>query len=451
MGFLLHYTLLSDIITTVNTIGIKGRKLMKMNKALFLILALTICLTLVACGKSEAVTAAEELIVAIGEVTYQSGEAIQKAEEAVAALSDKEKESVAMLDQLTEARNQYEEISILKNVEELIKGIGFVDPYSEDAITAAREAYDALEDNQKEKVSNYNVLQKAERIYSDLGVVSASNGQKFAISTRLGEKVFDYCDTQIPLGLGLPELTFEEMDQLIESEDYSAIKEEIRTLADAVCYVKRAGFIMDPSTTMHRFHDLEYIDYGNLHYVTNIRGNYSAPAVEIMRLRTAQCTAMSTLFNYLLWGDYPEFGYLHIKFSDNDGHAMIYLQGHDGKYYLVNPVQYVAGSHTWLEFYSSEKACTDTLDELMQSLIDSHNPGKPKVRIRSLYTQSWDGVWCVIADDGGPPENRNSPWAFPKGSNATYWAGLNPNFQYMDTKHPTSQEYVIGLPPYESE
>lgn len=424
---------------------------MKMKKALFLILALTICLTLVACGKSEAVTAAEELIAAIDEVTHQSGEAIQKAEDAVAALSDKEKESIAMLDQLADARKQYDAISSLKNVEDLIKSIGYVDPYSEDAITAAREAYDALEDNQKEKVSNYIVLQRAERIYSDLGVVFSPNGKKFATHTRLGETVFDYCGSEIPLGLGLPELTFEEIDRLIESEDYSAIKEAVKTLADAVCYVSRAGFRMDPSTTMHRFHDLEYIDYGNLHYVTNIRGNYSAPAVEIMRLRTGQCTAMSTLFNYLLWGDYPEFGYLHIKFSDNDGHAMIYLQGHDDKYYLVNPVQYVGGSNLWLGFYSSERACTDTLAELMQSLIDSENPGKPGVSIRSLYTQNWDGVWCVIADDGGPPENRNNPWIFPTGSNATYWAGPNPNYKYRETKHPTSQEYVIGLPPYESE
>lgn len=418
-----------------------------MKKTWSLILALTVCLTLCACGKSKAVTAAEELIAAIGEVTYQSGEAIQKAEEAVAALSDKEKESVAMLDQLTEARKQYD----VKTVEELIKNIGFVDPYRGDAITAAREAYDALEDNQKEKVSNYQVLQKAEQKYADLGVVFAPNGQNFATHTRLGEIVYDYCNIEIPLGLGLPELTFEEIDQLIESEDYSAIKEEVKTLADAVCYVRRAGFKRDTSCTMHRFQNLEYLDYGNLNYVSGPRGNYSAPAVEIMRLRTGQCTAMSTLFNYLLWGDYPEVGYLHIKYADNDGHAMIYLQGHDDKYYLVNPSQYTEGTHLWVEFYFTEKACTDTLAELMQSLINSENPGKPRAKVRSLYTQSWDGVWCVIQDDGGPPENRNNPWIFPTGSNATYWAGLNPNFQYRDTPHPTSQEYVIGLPPYDSE
>ena len=421
-----------------------------MKKEWSLILALTVCLTLSACGKSKAVTAAEKLIASIGEVTYQSGEAIQKAEDAVAALSDKEKESVAMLDQLTEARKQYDEI---KTVEDLIKNIGFVNPYSGDAITAAREAYDALEDNQKEKISNYNVLQKAEQKYSDLGVVFAPNGQNFATHTRLGEVVYDYCNIEIPLGLGLPELTFEEMDQLIESEDYSAIKEEIKTLADAVCYVRRAGFKRDTNCTMRRFGNLEYIDYGNLNYAygTGIRGNYAAPAVEIMRLRTGQCTAMSTLFNYLLWGDYPEVGYVSIKYADNDGHIMIYLQGHDNKYYLVNPSQYTEGTHLWVEFYFTEKACTDTLAELMQALIDSENPGKPRAKVRSLYTHSWDGVWAIIGDDGGPPENRNNPWIFPTGANATYWAGINPNFEYMDTKHPTSQEYVIGLPPYGSE
>lgn len=138
-----------------------------MKKALSLILVLTMCLTLGACGKSKAVTAAEELIAAIGEVTYQSGEAIQKAEDAVAALSVEEKETVETLAQLTEARKKYDEISAVKPVEELIANIGTVSLESEGSITIARTAYDALSSEYKDNVSNYADLQMAEQTFSD--------------------------------------------------------------------------------------------------------------------------------------------------------------------------------------------------------------------------------------------------------------------------------------------
>lgn len=133
-----------------------------MKKIISLVLALVMCLTLGACGKSKAVTAAEELIAAIGEVTVQSGDAIQKAEDAVAALSAEEKETVETLAQLTEARKKYDEISAVKPVEELIANIGTVSLESEGSITIARTAYDALSSEYKTKVSNYSDLQKAE-------------------------------------------------------------------------------------------------------------------------------------------------------------------------------------------------------------------------------------------------------------------------------------------------
>lgn len=138
-----------------------------MKKGISLILVLVMCLSLGACGKSKAVIAAEELIAAIGEVTDQSGEAIQKAEDAVAALSAEEKETVETLAQLTEARKKYDEISAIKPVEELIANIGTVSLESGNAITVARAAYDALASEYKDKVSNYSDLQTAEQAFSD--------------------------------------------------------------------------------------------------------------------------------------------------------------------------------------------------------------------------------------------------------------------------------------------
>ena len=141
-----------------------------MKKALSLILVLTVCLTLGACGKSKAVTTAEELIAAIGEVTMQSGTAIHMAEDAVAALSAEEKETVETLAQLTEARKKFDEISAVKPVEELIANIGTVSLDSEGVITIARTAYDALSSEYKDKVSNYTDLQMAEQVFSEIRV-----------------------------------------------------------------------------------------------------------------------------------------------------------------------------------------------------------------------------------------------------------------------------------------
>ena len=62
-----------------------------MKRGISLILALIICLSLCACGKSEAVVKVEELISAIGEVSLESKGAIESAQEAFDALPEVEK------------------------------------------------------------------------------------------------------------------------------------------------------------------------------------------------------------------------------------------------------------------------------------------------------------------------------------------------------------------------
>lgn len=65
-----------------------------MKKIIALLLALAMCFSLCACGKSEAVTNVEGLIDAIGEVTSESESAITVAEEAYNALTEEEKAKV---------------------------------------------------------------------------------------------------------------------------------------------------------------------------------------------------------------------------------------------------------------------------------------------------------------------------------------------------------------------
>lgn len=66
-----------------------------MKKVLSIILVLAICLSLCACGKSQAAKECEELITAIGEVSIDSKDAIEAAERAYSALTTDEKDSIS--------------------------------------------------------------------------------------------------------------------------------------------------------------------------------------------------------------------------------------------------------------------------------------------------------------------------------------------------------------------
>lgn len=78
-----------------------------MKKGISLVLVLVMCLSLCACGKSQAVKAAEEAITDIGEISIDSKDAIENAEKLYNALSDKEKEQVENYNTLVNAQKAY--------------------------------------------------------------------------------------------------------------------------------------------------------------------------------------------------------------------------------------------------------------------------------------------------------------------------------------------------------
>lgn len=107
----------------------------------------------------------EQKIAAIGDVTLDSEEAIQAARAAYDALRDQRKEQVSNYDVLTaaEARLAQLQDEAVAHVEELIDAIGQpVIPASRAAVEAARAAYDALSRKLQERVGNYDVLLAAE-------------------------------------------------------------------------------------------------------------------------------------------------------------------------------------------------------------------------------------------------------------------------------------------------
>ena len=112
-----------------------------------------------------AAAAVDNLIDAIGEVTLKSKQAIETARAAYDNLTPTQKTYVTKLDTLTAAETAYKALVDRKaadDVIEKINEIGEVTLESKTAIEAARAAYNALTNDQKLLVENYDVLTAAE-------------------------------------------------------------------------------------------------------------------------------------------------------------------------------------------------------------------------------------------------------------------------------------------------
>ena len=109
-----------------------------------------------------------EKIDAIGEVTLASEEAIVAARAAYEALTEAQKAEVKSYDKLTAAEARLTDLKAAKAVDDMIDAIGEVTLESEEAIAAARAAYEALTEAQKAEVKSYDKLTAAEAAYARL-------------------------------------------------------------------------------------------------------------------------------------------------------------------------------------------------------------------------------------------------------------------------------------------
>ena len=121
----------------------------------------------------KAAKAVDDMIDAIGEVTLESEEAIAAARAAYEALTEAQKAEAKSYDKLTAAEARLADLKAAKPVDDMIDAIGEVTLDSESAIQAARAAYDALTEEQKAEVKNYDVLTAAEARLADLKAAKA--------------------------------------------------------------------------------------------------------------------------------------------------------------------------------------------------------------------------------------------------------------------------------------
>ena len=121
----------------------------------------------------KAARAVDDLIDAIGEVTLESEEAIAAARAAYEALTEAQKAEVKSYDKLTAAEARLADLKAAKPVDDMIDAIGEVTLDSESAIAAARAAYEALTEAQQAEVKSYDKLTAAEARLADLKAAKA--------------------------------------------------------------------------------------------------------------------------------------------------------------------------------------------------------------------------------------------------------------------------------------
>ena len=90
-----------------------------MKRVIAALLSLTLCFALCSC-KSRKATAADNMILDIGEVTLNSENDIVQAENAVNALQEKEYAQLEHLETLKKARTVYDDLVDQKNVKKAI-------------------------------------------------------------------------------------------------------------------------------------------------------------------------------------------------------------------------------------------------------------------------------------------------------------------------------------------
>lgn len=252
------------------------------------------------------------------------------------------------------------------------------------------------------------------RVMGPLGKVEAPNGEMLTIRERLGEEVVDYCGTQIPVGLGLPKMTDDEIDALIAKADYAATAQTITTLADAVNYICRAGIVFDDISPI--IHDPEPA-YSDMQYVKS--------AWQVLRDNSGQCWTMSNLLHYFLKEDYEEVGYIHAR-TPGDGHLMAYIY-HNGKYYLVNGVGYCADTweSRWFGSYSTElTVCAEDFQTIADSLTQYMRLGDQElVNYVHLIKSPGDLAFGMVGNTE----------IYPVGTEVIRYYG--PDFAYQETSY----------------
>ena len=144
-------------------------KKLAVKRSVILLLCLGLLCSLLAGCQSREAASAQKQIAALA-ASAPAGEAVEAAREAYEALSEEDRQTLENYDLLVEAETQYH----ADVVDALIDALGGITLESGPAIESAREAYDALETAAKDRVDKLSALTAAETEFHRLTVEAAA-------------------------------------------------------------------------------------------------------------------------------------------------------------------------------------------------------------------------------------------------------------------------------------
>lgn len=262
--------------------------------------------------------------------------------------------------------------------------------------------------------------------------LEAPNGETLKETENYGVPVFEFAGTTIPVGLGLPELTDEEIDALLEENDPRKAKETITTLADFVNFCYRGEFTFGDG--------LIFLSEENQPGMMTTSSGYQT----ILR-RVGQCASMASCLHYVLADDYEEVGYVCV-----DEHLMAYILC-DGFYYLINPVDYAYYKGNWKVTWLDHLIYTETGEQPadlvycsddFQNIADSIIGKEIGVPLTYIYTYTGPGDYMRIGF-----------CTFPEGSNAKRWYGdeevsyaAYAQYDWLSQENVVDEEAIVMYP-----
>lgn len=132
-------------------------------KGIVLILAMALMLCFCGCKSEEAKNVDEEIL-SIGTVTMDSGYILDKIEADISVLDESDREQLDNLQMFYDAQDTYNSL-MANSVIKLIDNIGEVTRKKGSRIEKAQNAYNDLTSEQQERVTNYDTLVEAKKVY----------------------------------------------------------------------------------------------------------------------------------------------------------------------------------------------------------------------------------------------------------------------------------------------
>ena len=161
---------------------------MNKKRALPLLLSLLLCCALLVGCQSSAVKTVNDLASQL-DVTDPDRDLVEQIREGYEALTPEEKEKIQNLDILAEAEDRLAAL----DMDAMIQGLGNITLDSADAVAAARAAYDQLDPQIRQYVTDLDILTAAEETVRRLELEEAA-GALDALIGQIGEVTLDSAD-----------------------------------------------------------------------------------------------------------------------------------------------------------------------------------------------------------------------------------------------------------------